>query len=38
MFYLQSDYYRNKLYKFQREAQKLGGPVSVFVPRGNIFL
>jgi len=38
MFYLHSDYYRNKQYKFQRETQKLGGPVSVFVPLGNIFL
>jgi len=38
MFYLRSDYYGNKLYKFQRETQKLVGPVSVFVSPGKIFL
>jgi len=36
MFYLQSDYYGNKLYTFQRETQKLGSPVFVFVPLGKI--
>jgi len=35
MFYLHSIYYRNKLNKLQRETQKLGGQVSVFVPSGK---
>jgi len=33
-----SYYYTNKLYKFRRGLEKLGGRVSVFVPPGKIFL
>ena len=35
---LYADYYANKLYKLRRGPQKLGGPVSVFVPSGKISL
>jgi len=38
MFYLHSVYYKNKLYKIQRETQKLGGPgIGIRTP-GKIFL
>jgi len=32
------DYYTNKLYKFRRGREKLGGLVSVFVPSDKISL
>jgi len=38
LFHIYSNYYRNKLYKFQREIQKLGGTTSVFVPPGKFSL
>jgi len=33
-----SDCYTNKLYKFRRGSEKLGGSVPVFVPPGKIFI
>jgi len=38
LFYLHSDYYKNKLHKFLGGSQKLGGPVSFFLPLGKISL
>ena len=37
-FYLYSDYYTNKVYKFRQRSQKLGDPALVFVPPGKTSL